>query len=208
MEDVLDLYEEEYDPERPVVCFDETSKQLIGHTRTPIAAASGRLERQDYEYERNGARNLFMLCEPKGGWRHVEVTERRTAVDFAEQMRWLVDQAYPDTGVIRLVLDNLNTHKKGSLYEAFEPSEARRIARRLEFHHTPKHGSWLNMAEIEFSVFSRQCLRRRIGDEAELRRQIAALEGERNESRSIIDWRFTAQDARVKLNRIYPKPKL
>ena len=208
MEDVLDLYEEEYDPERPVVCFDETSKQLIGHTRTPIAAASGRLERQDYEYERNGTRNLFMLCEPKGGWRHVEVTERRTAVDFAEQMRWLVDQAYPDTGVIRLVLDNLNTHKKGSLYEAFEPSEARRIARRLEFHHTPKHGSWLNMAEIEFSVFSRQCLRRRIGDEAELRRQIAALEGERNESRSIIDWRFTAQDARVKLNRIYPKPKL
>ena len=172
----MDLYEEEYDPERPVVCFDETSKQLIGHTRMPIAAASGRLERQDYEYERNGARNLFMLCEPKGGWRHVEVTERRTAVDFAERMRWLVDQAYPDTGVIRLVLDNLNTHKKGSLYEAFEPSEARRIARRLEFHHTPKHGSWLNMAEIEFSVFSRQCLRRRIGDESELRRQIAALE--------------------------------
>ena len=138
----------------------------------------------------------------------MEVTERRTAVDFAEQMRWLVDQAYPDTGVIRLVLDNLNTHKKGSLYEAFEPSEARRIARRLQFHHTPKHGSWLNMAEIEFSVFSRQCLRRRIGDESELRRQIAALEQERNESRSIIDWRFTAQDARVKLNRIYPKPKL
>ena len=208
MEDVLDLYEEEYDPERPVVCFDETSKQLIGHTRTPIAAASRRLERQDYEYERNGARNLFMMCEPKGGWRHVEVTERRTAVDFAERMRWLVDEAYPDVGVIRLVLDNLNTHKKGSLYEAFEPSEARRIARRLQFHHTPKHGSWLNMAEIEFSVFSRQCLRRRIGDEAELRRQIAALQQERNESRSIIDWRFTAQDARVKLNRIYPKPKL
>ena len=208
MEDVLDLYEEEYDPERPVVCFDETSKQFVGHKREPIAAASGRLERQDYEYERNGARNLFMICEPKGGWRHVEVTERRTAVDFAEQMRWLVDQAYPDTGVIRLVLDNLNTHKKGSLYEAFEPSEARRIARRLQFHHTPKHGSWLNMAEIEFSVFSRQCLRRRIGDESELRRQIAALEQERNESRSIIDWRFTAQDARVKLNRIYPKPNL
>ena len=155
MEDVLDLYGEDYDPERPVVCFDETSKQLIGHTRMPIAAASGRLERQDYEYERNGARNLFVLCEPKGGWRHVEVTERRTAVDFAERMRWLVDQAYPDTGVIRLVLDNLNTHKKGSLYEAFEPSEARRIARRLEFRYTPIHGSWLNMAEIEFSAFSR-----------------------------------------------------
>ena len=208
MEDVLDMYEEEYDPERPVVCFDETSKQLVGHKREPIAAGPGRLERQDYEYERNGARNLFMICEPKGGWRHVEVTERRTAVDFAERMRWLVDEAYPDVGVIRLVLDNLNTHKLGSLYEAFEPSEARRIARRLQFHHTPKHGSWLNMAEIEFSVFSRQCLRRRIGDESELRRQIAALEQERNESRSIIDWRFTAQDARMKLNRIYPKPKL
>ena len=156
MEDVLDLYEQEYDAERPVVCFDETSKQLIGHTRAPIGARSGRVQRYDYEYKRNGTRNLFVFCEPKGGWRHVEVTERRTAVDFAEQMRWLVDEAYPDAPVIRLVLDNLNTHKFGSLYEAFEPSEARRIDRRLEFHHTPKHGSWLNMAEIELSVFSKQ----------------------------------------------------
>ena len=149
MEDVLDLYQEEYDreeydPERPVVCFDESSKQLLGDVRPPIKAAPGRVERYDTEYQRNGTRNLFMFCEPKGGWRHVEVTGRRTAVDFAEQMKSLVDEAYPDATVIRLVLDNLNTHKPGSLYEAFAPSEARRIAKRLEFHHTPNHGSWLN----------------------------------------------------------------
>jgi len=183
MEDVLDLYEEEYDVERPVVCFDETSKQLIGHTRTPIVAEPGRLERIDYEYKRNGTRNLFVFCEPKGGWRHVEVTERRTAVDFAEQMRWLVDEAY-------------------------EPVLARHIARRLEFHYTPKHGSWLNMAEIELSVFSKQALRGRIGDEQTLRRHIGALERERNEAGATIDWRFKSRDARVKLNRIYPEPKL
>ena len=138
------LYHEAYDPERPVVCFDETSKQLLGDVRPPIEAAPGRVERYATEYQRNGTRNRFMFCEPKGGWRHVEVTGRRTAVDFAEQMKWLVDQAYPDATVIRLVLDNLNTHKPGSLYEAFAPSEARRIAKRLEFHHTPNHGSWLN----------------------------------------------------------------
>ena len=153
MEALLDLYNEERDSERPVVCFDETSKQLIEDAREPIGAEPGRLERYDYEYKRKGTRNLFVFCEPKGGWRHVEVTERRTAVDFAHQMKWLVDEAYPDAGVIRLVMDNLNTHKLGSLYEAFEPAEARRIARRLEFHYTPKHGSWLNMAEIELSVF-------------------------------------------------------
>ena len=204
----MDLYEEEYDPKHPVVCFDETSKQLIGDTRTPIVAQSGRLKRVDYEYRRNGTRNLFMFCEPKGGWRHLEVTERRTAVDFAEQMRWLVDEAYPDVGTVRVVLDNLNTHKLGSLYEAYEPSEARRIARRLEFHHTPKHGSWLNMAEIELSVFSRQALRDRIGDEETLRRHIGSLETERNEVGATIDWLFTSHNARVKLNRIYPKPKL
>ena len=144
MEDVLDLYEQEYDAERPVVCFDETSKQLIEHTRAPIGAQAGRVQRYDYEYRCNGTRNLFVFCEPKDGWRHVEVTERRTAVDFAAQMRWLVYEAYPDAKVVRVVLDNLNTHKLGSLYEAYEPVEARRIARRLEFHHTPKHGSWLN----------------------------------------------------------------
>ena len=152
----------------------------------------------------NGTRNLFVFCEPKGGWRHVEVTQRRTAVDFAEQMRWLVDEAYPEVGTIRLVLDNLNIHKFGSLYEAFEPSEARRVARRLELHHTPKHGSWLNMAEIELSIFSKQCLRRRIGDEQTLRREIGSLERERNDSKAVIDWRFTTEDARTKLRRIYP----
>ena len=207
MENVLDLYSEEYDPERPVVCFDETSKQLIEDTREPIVAEPGRVQRYDYEYRRNGTRNLFVFCEPKGGYRHVEVTERRTAVDFAEQMRWLVDEAYPDVGTIRLVLDNLNTHKLGSLYEAYEPSEARRIAKRLELRYTPKHGSWLNMAEIELSVFGKQCLRRRIGDEETLRRHVGALEKERNEAGATIDWLFRSQDARVKLNRIYPKPK-
>ena len=204
MEDVLDLYSEEYDRSRPVVCFDETSKQLIQDTRLPIDAGPGRVKRYDYEYRRNGTRNLFVFCEPKGGWRHLEVTERRTAVDFALQMRWLVDEAYPDVETIRLVLDNLNTHKFGSLYEAFEPSEARRIARRLELRYTPKHGSWLNMAEIELSVFSRQCLKGRIGDEETLRRQIATLERERNEAVASIDWRFTTQDARTKLRHIYP----
>ena len=204
MEDVLDLYHEEYDRERPVVCFDETSKQLLGDVRPPIEAAPGRVERYDTEYQRNGTRNLFMFCEPKGGWRHVEVTGSRTAVDFAHQMKWLVDEAYPEATVIRLVLDNLNTHKPGSLYEAFAPSEARRIAKRLELHHTPNHGSWLNMAEIELSVFSRQCLNRRVGDEASLRREVAALEGERNEAAAIIDWRFSTQDARSKLKHVYP----
>ena len=204
MEDMLDLYEEGYDPERLVVCFDETSKQLIADTKELIVAEPGRVQRYDYEYKRNGTRNLFVFAEPKGGWRHLEVTERRTSVDFAEQMRWLVDEAYPGVETIRLVLDNLNTHKLGSLYEAYEPSEARRIAKRLELHYTPKHGSWLNMAEIELSVFGRQCLRRRIGDEQTLRREIAALERERNATRATIDWRFTTQDARTKLRHIYP----
>ena len=204
MEEVLDLYHQEYNPERPVVCFDETSRQLTGDVRPPIRAAPGRVERYDTEYQRNGTRNRFMICEPKGGWRHVEVTGRRTAVDFAHQMKWLVDSAYPDAEVIRLVLDNLNTHKPASLYEAFEPSEARRIAKRLEFHYTPTHGSWLNLAEIELSVFSRQCLDRRIGDEASLRWEVAALERERNEAAAIIDWRFSTQDARSKLKHVYP----
>ena len=212
MEDVLDsvsstgqaLYHEAYDPERPVVCFDETSRQLVEEVRPPIKAKPGRVERYDTEYQRNGTRNRFLFCEPKGGWRHVEVTGRRTAVDFAEQMKWLVDRAYPDAEVIRLVLDNLNTHKLGSLYEAFEPSEARRIAKRLEFHYTPTHGSWLNLAEIELSVFSRQCLNRRTADEALLRQEVAALERERNDAGAVIDWRFSTQDARSKLQHIYP----
>ena len=145
-----------------------------------------------------------MFCEPKGGWRHIEVTGRRTAVDFAQQLKWLVDEAYPDAAVVRVVLDNLNTHKPGSLYEAFAPSEARRLAKRLELHHTPNHGSWLNMAEIELSVFSRPCLNRRVGDAALLRREVAALERERNEAAAIIDWRFSTQDARSKLKYVYP----
>ena len=144
MEDVLDLYAEPFDPKRPVVCFDETSKQLLAEKRSPIPAKPGRRERYDYEYQRKGTRNLFMLCEPRAGWRHVAVTERRTMEDFAQQMRWLADEAYPSAEKIRVVLDNLNTHKPASLYETFEPKEARRIHKRLEFHYTPKHGSWLN----------------------------------------------------------------
>ena len=177
---------------------------MTGEVRPPIAAAPGRVARYDTEYQRNGTRNLFMICEPKGGWRHVAVTERRTAGDFAHQIRWLVVEAYPDATVVRVVLDNLNTHKIGSLYEAFEPCKARRIAQRLEFHYTPTHVSWLNMAEIELSVFSRACLNRRISDEALLIREVAALERERNQAAAIIDWRFSTQDSRSKLQHIYP----
>ena len=203
MEDVLDLYAEPYDPERPVVCFDETSKQLLAEKRSPIPPKPARRERYDYEYQRNGTRNLFMLCEPLAGWRHVAVTERRTMVDFAQQMRWLADEAYPASEKIRVVLDNLNTHKPASLYETFEPKEARRIRKRLEFHYTPKHGSWLNMAEIELSVLARRVLRRRIADEETLSGEIAALEAERNQAGATI-WRFSTVDARVKLHHLYP----
>ena len=204
MEDVLDLYAEPYDPERPVVCFDETSTQLLADLTPPIPAKPGRPMRQDYEYLRAGTRNLFLTCEPRAGWRHVAVTGRRTMQDFAHQMRWLVDEAYPDIPVVRLVLDNLNTHRAASLYETFPAAEARRIAQRLEFHYTPKHGSWLNMAEIEFSVLSRSCLGQRLPDEETLCREVAALVGERNAARIIINWRFSIQDARTKLHRLYP----
>lgn len=204
MEDVLDLYAEPYDPQRPVVCFDETSTQLLADVREPIPAKPGRPKREDYEYRREGTRNLFLACEPKAGWRHVAVTQRRTIEDFAHQMRWLVDEAYPDVPVVRLVLDNLNTHRPASLYQTFPAAEARRIAKRLEFHYTPKHGSWLNMAEIEFSVFSRICLRQRLPDEESLCREIHALELERNEAKACINWRFNILDARTKLHRLYP----
>ena len=212
MEDVLDLYAEPYDPKRPVACFDETSKQLVSEKRSPIPAKAGRRERFDYEYQRNGTRNLFMTCEPLAGWRHVAVTGRRTMTDFAHQMRWLADAAYPEAEKVRVVLDNpvsstgqaLNTHRPASLYEAFEPKEARRVIQRPEFHDTPKHGSWLNMAEIESSVFSNQCLNRRIEDEGSLKREIAALETERNQAGATINWRFSTTDARHKLRRIYP----
>ena len=204
MEDVLDLYAEPYDPQRPTICFDETSTQLIGESRIPLPARPGFPERFDYEYRRNGTRNIFMLCEPLGGWRHVAVTDQRTMQDFAHQMRWLADQAYPDAQRIRVVLDNLNTHRPASLYETFAPGEARRILKRLEFHYTPKHGSWLNMAEIELSVLSRQCLGRRISDEATLQREVAALEQQRNDARATIQWRFTTTAARTTLHRLYP----
>ena len=204
MEDVLDLYEEPYDPQRPVVCFDETSTQLLADSRPPIPVGRGRPRRQDYEYLRAGTRNLFLACEPRRGWRHVAVTERRTMQDFAHQMRWLVDEAYSDVPVVRVVLDNLNTHRMASLYETFPPAEARRIVKRLEFHHTPKHGSWLNMAEIEFSVLARACLKGRNADEDALQEDISAYETERNAAATAINWRFTAQDARAKLHRLYP----
>jgi hypothetical protein len=204
MEDVLDLYAEPYNPRRPKVNFDETSKQLIAETRRALPARPGQSQRYDYEYERNGTRNLFLFTEPQAGWRHVNVTEHRTMIDFAYQMRWLVDEAYPEAEVIRVVLDNLNTHKAASLYEAFAPEEARRIIKKLEFHYTPKHGSWLNMAEIELSVLQRQCLDRRIPDEAALNYEIAAWEEERNERQATIDWRFSVTTARAKLKRLYP----
>lgn len=204
MEDVLDLYAEPYDAKRPKVNFDETSKQLIAEVRTPLATKPGAVARVDYEYQRHGTRNLFMVCEPQAGWRHIEVTEQRTMRDFAQQMKWLVDEKYPEAEVIRLVMDNLNTHKPASLYEAFAPSEARRILKKLEFHYTPKHGSWLNMAEIELSVLSRQCLDRRIADEATLKHEVKAYEERRNEAKATINWRFTSGDARLKLHRLYP----
>lgn len=204
MEDVLDLYAEPYDPERPVVCFDETTTQMLAHVRPPLPAAPGQPRREDYEYRREGTRNLFMTCEPLAGWRHVAVTERRTREDFAHQMRWLVDQAYPDVEKVRVVLDNLNTHSTASLYETFPAEEARRIARKLEFHFTPKHGSWLNMAEIEFSILSRCCLRQRLPDVETLSREVQALERERNQTHARIHWRFTTDDARRKLHRLYP----
>ena len=205
MEDVLDVYHRPYDPRFPQVCMDETSKQLVGGTRTPLPAAPGRPVRIDYEYERHGVRNLFLFVEPLRGWRHVRVTERRTKVDWAHAIQDLVDVHYPKAERIVLVLDNLNTHVGSALYETFPPAEARRLLDRLELHYTPAHGSWLNMAEIELSVLSRQCLDRRIPDEATLAREVAAWETERNAHHTTIDWRFTTADARIKLTRLYPE---
>jgi DDE superfamily endonuclease len=204
MEDVLDLYAEPYDPRRPKVNSDETSKQLIKETRRPLKAEVGEPKRYDYEYSRRGVRNLFMFVEPRVGWRHVEVTTQRTKLDFAHQMKWPVDVAYPEAEVVRIVLDNLNTHGAASLYEAFAPEEARRVVKKPEFHPTPKHGSWLNMAEIELSVLQRQCLDRRIPDEATLKQEIEAWEERRNTAQATIDWRFSITDARDKLKRLYP----
>jgi DDE superfamily endonuclease len=204
MEDVLEVYAEPYDPRRPKVNVDETSKQLIKETRIPLPAQAGQPQRFDDEYERNGTRNLLLFVEPQAGRRHVQVTEQRTKVDCAHAMQGLVDRGYPEAEVIRVVLDNLNTHTIASLYEAFEPAEARRLARKLELHYTPKHGSWLNMAEIALRVLQQQCLDRRIPDEDMLKRAIAAWEHQRNAEQATIDWRFSVTDARKKLERLYP----
>lgn len=204
MEDVLELYARPVDPRRPRVCFDETPKQLIAETRQPLPPRPGQPERYDYEYRRNGTCNLFMFFSPDDAWRHVAVTDRRTRLDFAHQMKWLVDVRFPDVDRIDLVLDQLNTHRLPALYEAFEPAEARRIARKLVLHYTPKHGSWLNMAELEISVFDRLCWNRRIGDKATLERETLALETERNTKRATVHWQFTCQHARQRLQRLYP----
>jgi hypothetical protein len=204
MEDVLELYEEMYDAKRPVVCFDEKPVQLLAETRLPRPILPGRPKRYDYEYERRGTANIFMAVEPLAGRRHVTVTERRTKLDFAAQMQQLVDVHYPKAERIRLVMDNLNTHKPASLYEAFPPPEARRLLRHLEFHYTPKHASWLDMAEIELSVFTSQCLNRRISDPEELTQQAAAWEARRNLDGIPVKWRFTLNDARRRLPHLYP----
>ena len=204
MENVLELYQRPYDPQEPVMCFDETSKQLIAETRCPVPPRPGQPLRYDYEYARRGTRNLFLFFEPLANWRHVAVTQRRTQQDFAYQMQWVVDVRYPNALCVHIVLDNLNTHTEAALYEPFPPQEARRILNKLRFHYTPKHASWLNMAEIEFSVFSRSCLRQRIPDECTLERHVGALENERNSRLATVDWYFTCMDARIKLKRLYP----
>jgi hypothetical protein len=204
MEDVLELYAEPYDPRYPVVCFDESPYQLLSETRQPLPTKPGQPVRYDYEYRREGTCNLFMFFEPLRGWRHVKVTERRTAKDYARCLKDLVDSSYPQATLISLVQDNLNTHTPAALYEVFEPAEARRIISKLDFRYTPKHGSWLNMAEIEFAVLTRQCLDRRIGERASLERKIAAWENCRNEAQAKVNWQFTTKHARAKLQRLYP----
>ena len=204
MEDVLEVYHRPLNARRPLICLDETSKQLIGEVVKPLPAEPGQPERFDYEYVRNGTANLFRLFAPLQGWRTVRVTERRTAQDFAEVVRWLVEDLYPDTEQVVLVADNLNTHTPAALYTVFAPERARRIAERIEWHYTPKHGSWLNMAEIELSVLFRQCLDRRIDAHAELERVVATWEAKRNARGVVAQWRFTTADARIKLHRLYP----
>ena len=204
MEDVLDLYQESFDPEKPVVTFDEQPVQLISETRQPIPAQPGQRERYDYEYKREGTANVFEFFQPLAGWRHLKVTAQRTKSDFAQCLKDLVDVHFPKAKVIRVVLDNLNTHDLSALYETFEPAEARRIAQKLEFHYTPKHGSWLNMVEIEFSILSRQCLDRRISSLKILRREIARWEKQRNQQKATVRWHFTTDVARERLHALYP----
>lgn len=205
MEDVLDVYKRPYDPKRPQICMDETSKQLLAETRDPIPMKAGESERYDYEYKRNGVANLFMFCEPLMGKRKVKVTDRRTRIDWAMALKEIADEEYPDADVIVLVMDNLNTHSPASFYEAFDPQEARRLTNRFEIHYTPKHGSWLNMAEIEFSALNRQCLDRRIPTKELLESATDAWVKNRNEQIVRVNWQFTTEDARVKLKHLYPQ---
>jgi hypothetical protein len=205
MESVLEVYQRPYDPRFPVVCMDETSKQLVAETRRPLPPSPGQPTRYDYEYERHGAANIFLFTEPLGGWRHAIVTQRHTRVDWALQVRELLDVHYPHAQRLTLICDNLNVHNFASLYEAFPPEEARRLMARLELVHTPKHGSWLNIAEIELNVLTRQCFSQMIGDVGVLVEQVAAWESERNAKQKGVDWQFTATNARIKLKRLYPK---
>lgn len=204
MEDILDLYNQPYDPKRPVICFDETPYQLVEEVRQPLPSEPGQPQRYDYEYKRNGSVNIFAYFQPLEGWRHIEVTKQRTKVDFARQMKDLVDIYCREAEVIRLVVDNLNIHNPAALYEVFEPQEARRIIQKLEFHYTPKHASWLNQVEIELSVLSRQCLERRIPEVEILKSEILAWEKARNQERTSVSWGFQTKDARKKLERLYP----
>jgi hypothetical protein len=204
MEDVLTVYTRPHQPDRPLVCLDETSKQLVAETRTPVAGKPGRPARFDYEYQRNGVANLFMMFAPLEGWRRVKVTDRHTAVDYAQVLKELADVCFPDAEIVVLVQDNLNIHAKASLYEAFPAAEARRLVERFEWHYTPKHGSWLNLAESELGVLTSQCLDRRIPDKQTLAGEIAAWQSDRNANNATADWRFTTADARVKLKHLYP----
>jgi hypothetical protein len=207
MEDVLALYALPYDERYPTVCFDEKPVVLHADVRPGMPPAPGQVERRDYEYERQGTANLFVMVEPLAGWRHLDITARRTKRDYAECLRYLVEERYPDADYICVVQDNLNTHTAGALYETFPPKQARQILARLEFHYTPKHGSWLNQAEIEISIFERGCLARRVEDKATLEQRVRALEAERNARRATIDWQFTNKQARVKLKKLYPVVK-
>jgi hypothetical protein len=204
MEDVLDVYQRPYDPSRPMVCMDETSKQLLGEIRTPLPAMPGQPARYDAEYVRKGVANLFLFSEPLTGKRQVRVTEQRTRKDWAEAVRELVDEIYPEAERIVWVMDNLNTHGPTSFYETFPAEMAKRLTERLEIHYTPKHGSWLNMAEIELAILSRQCLDRRMDNRDRLQREVAAWQNQRNQIQSKINWQFTTKDARIKLRQLYP----
>jgi len=204
MEDILDLYEMPYNPKTPLVCFNETTKQLIMEKQLPLSPIPGHLERYDYEYKRNGVRNLFIFFEPLIGQRRVMIRERRTKHDFAYAMKFLVDDLYPQAECIIVVLDNLNTHTVAALYETLPPEEAHRLRKKLDFHYTPKHASWLNMAEIEFSIFARKCLAKRIPNDEVLHIEVDALEDYRNKHNSAVDWKFTTDNARIKLKHLYP----